>query len=121
MPAIKLSEKYKTEREEICKKIIDIIGTDFFLCDLEDSVEKQQAILALKDDIQKYFAASAISPFKPYLDGTVKRDYLIIIKYILKQLGYTIQSNSYLRSESSGLFRRTTRYKIVKDELLVHI
>lgn len=99
MPAIKLSERYKAEREEICKKILEIVGTEFFLCDLEDSVEKQQAILMLKDDIQKYFAASAISPFKPYLDGTVKKDYLIIIKYILKQFGYTVKSNSYLRSE----------------------
>ena len=89
----------------------------FLLCDLEDSAEKQQAILMMKDDIQKYFAVSGIASFKPHLDGTVKRDYLIIIKYILKQFGYTIKSCSYLRSESSGLCRRTTRYKIIKNEL----
>jgi hypothetical protein len=30
----KLSELYKEEREAICKKVIDIVGTEFLLCDI---------------------------------------------------------------------------------------
>ena len=49
---IKLSEKFNNEREEICKKIISIIGLDennsFLLCDLDNDIEKQQKILDLK-------------------------------------------------------------------------
>ena len=43
---IKLSEKYHTEREEVCKKIISIVGLDennsFLLCDLDKDIEKQK-------------------------------------------------------------------------------
>lgn len=116
MTGIKLSEKYKTEREKICNKIIDIVGTEFLLCDLENNQDIQQSILSLKDEIQKYFAVSAIAPYKPHMEGNVKRDYLIIVKYVLKQLGYSIKSSSFLRNESNGLCRRTTKYKISKSE-----
>ena len=41
----KLSEKYQEEREEICKKLIDILMLDdtnsFLLCELDDDAEKQ--------------------------------------------------------------------------------
>lgn len=116
MPRVKLSEQYKDKREEVCNKIIEIVGTEFLLCDLEDNVEIQHAILSLKDEIQKYFAVSAITPFKPHLEGNVKRDYLIIVKYVVKQLGYNIIGSSFLRNESNGLCRRTTKYKILKSE-----
>ncbi len=111
-----MCEQHKEKREEICNKIIDIVGTEFLLCDLEDNCELQQSILSLKDEIQKYFAVSAIAPYKPHMEGYVKRDYLIIVKYVLKQLGYDIKSRSYLRNESNGLCRRTTKYKITKSE-----
>ena len=54
---VKLSEKYKTEREEICKKLLDILKLDdnqcFILCELDENKETQTAILNMKDDIQK--------------------------------------------------------------------
>ena len=49
MPRIKLSEQYHVEREELCKKLIEIVGTEFLLCELDENVEKQASILALKD------------------------------------------------------------------------
>ena len=66
---IKLSEKYQNEREDICKKLISIIELDenksFLLCDLDNDIAKQNKIIELKDYIQKYFAFSTISSFKP--------------------------------------------------------
>jgi hypothetical protein len=52
MPRIKLSEQYHVEREELCKKLIEIVGTEFLLCELDENVEKQASILAMKDEIQ---------------------------------------------------------------------
>ena len=67
MPRIKLSEQYHKEREELCKKLIEITGTEFLLSELDENLEKQAAILALKDEIQKCFAVSSIATFKPNL------------------------------------------------------
>jgi hypothetical protein len=48
---IKLSEKYLTEREEICNKIISILGlkedNTFLLCELDEDIEKQNKIMDL--------------------------------------------------------------------------
>ena len=78
---IKLCDKYKIEREEICKKIIDILQLDdnnsFILCEFDDNVEKQKKIMEIKDEIQKYFACSEISSFKPNFE--CKRPYLNIL------------------------------------------
>ena len=46
---IKLSEQYAEEREQICKKLIDILELDannsILLCDLDADTAKQQAIV----------------------------------------------------------------------------
>jgi len=59
---IKLSEKYLTEREEICNKIISILGlkedNTFLLCELDEDIEKQNKIMDLKEEIQKYLNGS---------------------------------------------------------------
>ena len=44
MPRIKLSEQYHNEREEICKKLIDIVGTEFILCELDEDVEALETL-----------------------------------------------------------------------------
>jgi hypothetical protein len=78
---VKLCDKYKIEREDICKKIIDILKLDannsFLLSELDTNIEKQTAILCMKEEIQKCFAVSSISTFKP--DRDCKRPYLNII------------------------------------------
>jgi len=42
---VKMSEKYITEREEICKKIIDILQLDsegfFYIHELDENIDKQ--------------------------------------------------------------------------------
>ena len=59
---VKVAEKYITEREEICKTIIDILELDsdgcFYIHELDENIEKQDKIMALKNDIKKYFTVS---------------------------------------------------------------
>lgn len=78
---VKLCNKYKVKREDICKKLIDILKLDannsFILCELDADIEKQTSILNMKEEIQKYFACSEISSFKPNFE--CKRPYLNIV------------------------------------------
>lgn len=110
MPRIKLSEQYQTEREEICSKLIEIVGTEFLLCELDNDLEKQSAILALKDQIQKCFAVSSITAFKPSVTD-VKRDYLNILRGILRQEGYTFVSSNFISKSND---QKTMKYHIFK-------
>jgi hypothetical protein len=116
MPRIKLSELYHNEREELCKKLINIVGTEFLLSELDENIEKQTAILSLKDEIQKCFAVSSISTFKPSLTETVKRDYLNIVRGILKQQGYIfIGSQTVLKMDDDNS-KNTQKYRIFRDK-----
>lgn len=36
MPYEKMSTKYKDERENICNKLLSIVGNEFYLCDLDN-------------------------------------------------------------------------------------
>jgi hypothetical protein len=116
MGRTKLSEKYHEEREEICKKLLEIVGTEFYLCDLDGDSEKQCSILALKDDIQRCFSVGCISSFKPNLKDIVKRDYLNVVRGILKQQGYKFEGkDSFKKMAEDGVFKKTMRYKIFRD------
>jgi len=76
---IKLSEKYKDERETICNKILEILDLDennsILLFDLEKDITKQNLILDMKEEIRKYFAVSCLTPFTP--NATCKRPYVL--------------------------------------------
>ena len=114
---IKLSDKYNNEREEICIKIINIICLDenksFLLCDLDNDIEKQHKILDLKEEIQKYFACSTISSFKP--DFVCKRPYLNIIRSILRKQQYIFERSEIEKSNNQGCFFRSTKYTIFRN------
>jgi hypothetical protein len=113
---VKLSEKYKIEREEICKKIIDILKLDnnqsFILCELDENKETQSAILNMKDDIQKCFACSEISSFKPNFE--CKRPYLNIVRGILRKQGYTFVSTD-IDIKINDVVKRTKKYIILRN------
>jgi hypothetical protein len=113
---LKLSEQYKDEREAICKKIIDILDLDannsILLCDLDADTAKQQAIMDMKEEIQKCFAVSKISSFKPNFE--CKRPYLNIIRGILRKQGYTFYSVDCDIKIEDG-FKRTQRYLIFRN------
>ena len=114
---IKLSDKYQNEREEICNKIITILDlkedNTFLLCELDEDIEKQNKILDLKEEIQKYFACSTISSFKPNFE--CKRPYLNIVRSILRQQQYIIEINDYCIKYENGLIRKTMKYKIFRN------
>ena len=114
---IKLSEKFQTEREDICNKLINILNLDdnnsFLLCELDDNIEKQNKILELKEEIQKYFACSTISSFKPNFE--CKRPYLNIIRSILRKQNYNIENSDFWLKYENGFLKRTIKYKIFRN------
>jgi hypothetical protein len=114
---IKLNEKYQLEREQICKTIISILELDinnsFLLNELDNNLEKQNKILEMKNDIQKYFACSTISSFKPNFE--CKRPYLNIVRSILRKQKYKIENSDYWVKYENGLMKRTIKYKIFRD------
>jgi hypothetical protein len=113
---IKLSEKYLTEREEICNKIISILGlkedNTFLLCELDEDIEKQNKIIDLKEEIQKYFACSTISSFKPNFE--CKRPYLNIIRSILRKQNYNFVGNDYT-IKINNIPKKTIKYIIFRN------
>jgi hypothetical protein len=117
MPRVKLCEKYTQEREEICKKIIAILNLDannsFLLCNLDADLEKQTAILNMKEEIQKCFACSTISSFKPNFD--CKRPYLNIVKSILRQQSYLFNGSSIVIKLETGDSKTTKKYHIFRN------
>jgi len=115
---VKLCDKYKIEREDICKKIIDILQLDvnnsFLLSDLDADKEKQTAILNMKDEIQKCFACSNISSFKPNFE--CKRPYLNIVKSILRQQKYLFNGSSNVIKLENGDSKTTKKYHIFRNK-----
>ncbi|NBO71935.1 hypothetical protein EBV26_15875 [bacterium] len=114
---VKLCDKYKIEREDICNKIIDILKLDtnnsFLLCDLDAETEKQMAIMNMKEEIRKCFACSEISSFKPNFE--CKRPYLNIIRGILRKQGYTFISTD-IDIKINDVVKRTTKYIIFRNK-----
>jgi hypothetical protein len=110
----KLSDKYQAEREAICNKIIEILGDKtFILCDLDEDIEKQNKILALKLEIQQYFACSTISSFKPNFE--CKRPYLNIIRGILRKQNYTFIGNDISIKQPDSSYKRSIKYVLFRD------
>ena len=100
---IKLSEKFPIEREEICNKIISILELDenksFLLCELDNDIEKQNKILEMKEEIQKYFSVSCISSFRPKFE--CKRPYLNIVRSILRKQNYVFERSEIEKSKDN--------------------
>ena len=116
MPRIKLSEQYKNEREELCEKLIEITGNEFLLSELDENLEKQAAILALKDEIQKCFACSEISAFKTNFE--CKRPYLNIVRGILRKHGYIFIGSAIVLKLENGESKSTKKYNIFRNNLI---
>ena len=113
---IKLSDKFQTEREIICNRIITILALDdkntFLLYDLDNDIVKQQQILEMKEEIQKYFACSTISSFKPNFE--CKRPYLNIIRGILRKQNYTFIGNDFT-IKINDIQKKTIKYMIFRN------
>lgn len=117
---VKLCEKYKEEREDICKRLINILNLDtnnsFLLCELDANIEKQTDILNMKEEIQKCFAVSSISTFKP--DRECKRPYLNVVRGILRQQGYIFEGKDHCEKfDENGTYIKTTKYFIFRNNM----
>lgn len=113
----KLKDKYQKEREEYCDKIISILQLDenncFLLCDLDEDIEKQNNLLALKDDIKKCFTVSDISTFKPNCD--CKKPYLNMVRSILRLQNYTVEYGPHIIKYENNLFKKTVKYRVFRN------
>jgi hypothetical protein len=109
----RLSEKYADEREEICARLLAILELDekgaFILATIDADAERQNKIMAMKDEIRKCFSCCNMSPFKP--SATCKRPYLSVVKNILRKQGYTIVGNDYTTKPDHV---KTTRYYVFR-------
>jgi len=113
----KLSEKYYKEREEICEKILFILKLDinnsFILSDFDDNMQMQKQLLDMKEEIQKYFACSTISSFKPNFE--CKRPYLNLVRGILRKQGYIFNSSNIVLKKENGENIITKKYFIFRN------
>ena len=108
------SELYKNERNIIISKIINILKLDndnsITLYELDNDNTKQEEINNLVPDIKKYFCRSAVKSLR--YPEQVKRVYLSIIKFIVKE-GYKILISDY-RIKQDDKDIRTKKYTFIK-------
>ncbi len=106
---------YKKEQEEILNKINNILGINkdnntIYLYDIENDINKKEQILALSDDIQKYFKAGDWGFFKTDI---CKNNHVLLCKSIYKDMGYQILSkNTHIKRNDNKI--NTKEYTIGK-------
>jgi hypothetical protein len=114
---VKLSVQYQTEREDICKRLIEILELDedhsFVVHDLDMDTDKQNKILDMKDEIKKCFAVSDLTAFKPNFE--CKKPYLTIIRSILRKQNYQLVRSQIQRGVGDGLFVRLVKYRVFRE------
>lgn len=110
----KKSILFVKERKEVCDKMLKILQLNddnaFILCKLEDDEDKQKQIMDLADDIRKFYVGSDVASLR--VGSTLKRKYLNIIRYLLKQNGYNLKSINYRYPVEKGLYKNTRKYKV---------
>jgi len=116
----KLCDKFQEEREKICADLISVLELDanqtFLLCELDADLEKQSKIIAMKENIQKVFACSTISSFKP--NFACKRPYLNILRSILRKQGYQfVGTDVVLKKE--GIMKKTIKYIVFRNKSII--
>ena len=106
---------YKKEQEEILNKINTILGINkdnntIYLYDIENDETKKAQILALSEDVQKYFKAGDWGFYKT---EACKYNHVLLCKSIYKEMGYKILSKAIDISRNNEKIR-TTQYIIGK-------
>ena len=106
---------YKKEQEEILNKINTILGISkdnntIYLYDIENDDDKKNQILALSDDVKKYFKTSNWAFYK---DEECKGNHVLLCKSIYKDMGYKIINKAVDITRNNEKIR-TTKYVIGK-------
>jgi hypothetical protein len=84
------SKVYADQQKKVLQNLYDIIGINdenktFLLYDLDHDPEKQARIMALKEDIRRYFFASNSRLFQKE-DILPTRPYILVIRSIFKHM-----------------------------------
>ena len=110
------TELYTNERQIILNKIFEILNINdsnntFFLKDLDNDEEKQNQILELESDIKKYYNCHLWACF---VKINMKRKYLSIIKYVMKNMNYNmIAKRKLIKIEGSEKKHQETFYYFI--------
>lgn len=111
---IKKEIQYAKEQKDILEKILDILEINennktFLLYDIDNDKEKQEKILALKEDIKKYFVYNNSSIFKKC---PTERPYMSIIRTVFKSqnIGY-ISAKKFIKKDNQTI--STQKYGIL--------
>ncbi len=104
-------DKYYNERKEVFDKLLNIIGKTFYLHDLDNNIDKQGKIMELVANIKKYFICSRWTCF---CKENIKREYLSIIRYVIKDMNYNMISSRANIQKEDGSFIHATLYHIIK-------
>jgi len=114
MVDIKKEHKYKKEQEDLLNKLLLILNYNndytFYLYDLDNKIELQESIIALSDDIIKYYPSSICTGVN---GKKCKRPYLSIIKYIFKFHNKEFYTMDYRLDTADKKNIRTKKYKII--------
>ena len=115
--------EYLDEKRAIADSIYNILDMKnnyFLLCDLDKDIEKQEKILALTNDIKKYFKVRDLSYL---IIKNIKRPYISLIRSIFKYMNFKIfieTVNIKIQDNQKG-FIRTQKYTIFKpNEIIIN-
>jgi len=112
---IKNKEKiFVVERTNILNKLKNITSNKFYSHDIETDQEKQMSILAIEDDIKKYFNVSNWSAFKSTKVLSKEKRPLSIVKSVFKDMNVNCNSKSIVLKLERG-FLNTTEYNILPN------
>ena len=114
-------DKFINERNEIFTKLLGILNitnesNKFYLHELDASEEKQKQIMNLVTEIKKYFICSTWTCF---CKDDVKRNYLSIIKYMMKDMGYKMISTYNSKSVNYKNFKKFIKKKNELNNILL--
>jgi hypothetical protein len=109
-------DKFTDERNEVFSKLLNILNitgnsNQFYLHELDTNENKQKEIIDLGSDIKKYFICSTWTCF---CKDNVKRNYLSIIKYMMKDMDYNMISTRTTIKDTSGNVHNATLYYVIK-------
>ena len=110
----KTINKYINERKELLQKIFNILVVTennkmVSLKKLDEDKNKQQNIMELENDIKKYFICSRWAYFSNKT-RKFKRDYLSLIKAIMKDLGIKMDALTLIKKIGDNKVKCETYY-----------
>ena len=107
-------DKFTNERNDILQKILNILEITeknkmFSLKELDENNDKQNNIIALEDNIKKYFLCSRWTYFSNK-NRKFKRNYLSLIKAIMKDMNVKMTSYTLVKKNNDNTSKCETYY-----------